>query len=167
MLLIPLCDYVAFTFQWCVRNYVAFRWDYPCLAQLQHNIIAIMLRSKNGTVLTYFLLYIPYVSWPENAKRTADYFRCPIWTITGGGLDTAHPFENLFSIFYLNIEPLNWFGLFFPSLTLKQFFVHQTFPSEVMKMKELPISMEETHIILPSPCKDHIRVPVDGVQKAL
>lgn len=55
MLLIPLCDYVAFTFQWCVRNYVAFRWDYPCLAQLQHNIIAIMLCSENGTVLTRFL----------------------------------------------------------------------------------------------------------------
>ena len=34
-------------------------------------------------------------------------------------------------------------------------------------MKVLPISVEETHIILPSPCEDHIRVPVNGVQKDL
>ena len=87
--------------------------------------------------------------------------------ITGGSLGAAHPFENPLPVFYLNGKALAWFKLFFPSLTLKQFFVHQTFPSEVMKMKELPISMEETHIILPSPCKDRIRVPVDGVQKAL
>ena len=34
-------------------------------------------------------------------------------------------------------------------------------------MKVLPISVEETYIILPSPCEDHIRVPVNGVQNAL
>ena len=34
-------------------------------------------------------------------------------------------------------------------------------------MKVLPASVEETHIILPSPCEDHIRVSVNGVHKAL
>src|SRR5699024_10538252 len=77
------------------------------------------------------------------------------------------PFENPLPVFYLNGEALGWFGLFLPSLALKQFFVHQTFPPEVMKMKALTISVEETHIILPSPCEDHIRVTVNGVQKAL
>ena len=52
--------------------------------------------------------------------------------ITGGSLGAAHPFENQLPVLYLNGEALGWFGLFLPSLALKQFFVPQMFPPEVM-----------------------------------
>lgn len=126
-----------------------------------------MLRSENGMVLTRFLYIIHTFHDIKTQKGQQIFSAVQSGRLQGSGLDTAHPFENLFPVFYLNGEPLNWFGLFFPSLTLKQFFVHQMFPPEVMKMKALPTFMEETHIIFPSPCKDHIRVTVNGVQKAL
>src|SRR5699024_12826187 len=113
----------------------------------QHNCYYVAFRKWHGS--DTLPIYNPYVSRHKNAKRTADFFRCPIWMITGA----ARPFENPLPVFYLNGEALGWFGLFLPSLSLKQFFVHQTCPPEVMNMRALTISVEETNKILPSACK--------------
>ena len=96
----------------------------------QHNCYYVVFRKWHGS--DTLPIYIPYVSQHKNAKRTADFFRCPLWMITGGSLGAAHPFENPLPVFYLNGNALAGFNLFLPSLALKQFFVHQTFPPEVM-----------------------------------
>lgn len=96
----------------------------------QHNCYYVAFRKWHGS--DTLPIYIPYVSQHKNAKRTADFFRCPIWMISGGSLGAAHPFENPLPVLYLNGEALGWFGLFLPSLTFKQFFVPQIFTPEVI-----------------------------------
>ena len=96
----------------------------------QHNCYYVAFRKWHGS--DTLPIYNPYVSQHKNAKRTADFFRCPIWMITGSSLGAAPPFENPLPVFYLNGEALGWFGLFLPSLALKQFFVPQIFTPEVI-----------------------------------
>jgi len=102
----------------------------PRSAPTQHNCYYVVFRKWHGS--DTLPIYIPYVSQHKNAKRTADFFRCPIWMISGGSLGAAHPFENQLPVLYLNGEALVWFGLFLPSLTFKQFFVPQIFTPEVI-----------------------------------
>src|SRR5699024_6953277 len=52
------------------------------LPSTQHNCYYVAFRKRHGS--DTLPIYNPYVSQHKNAKRTADFFRCPIWMITGG-----------------------------------------------------------------------------------
>ena len=56
----------------------------------QHNCYYVAFRKWHGS--DTLPIYIPYVSQHKNAKRTADFFRCPIWMISGGQLRCRSPF---------------------------------------------------------------------------